>query len=172
MIKKEIREDEEIVIESLRNKLKHIDFLVPTKQIQKGFDFVMYSASKDYFLKVQVKGSRVYENGFLWFKVFDLAENVDYFVFTGSYYKYKATLRNGRLDRKIDNMILIFSREEIKRFFDNNLKKKTDEQDNQFYIRIENENEVYWERGRGNSGKDLSDYLLKNKLKEIEEKIS
>lgn len=174
------------VAQKLKNELKCSVF-IPMSAQEKGIDLLFYKFEdgKNKILTVQVKNSRSYverEDGVfchgLWFNRFVPQDNADWFILIGSYPKFpQDTHYKGKVEWS--EIFLAFTYAEMKDFMDNLTQKKDNTKpDKMFCFRFKNndgeELKIEQTRGYHENGidkRDMSKYLLNNRIEEIRKSL-
>ena len=164
-----------IVADTLCNLLKNCSVFVPASSQEKGIDLLLYQHKDKQtgIVGVQVKMSRTYQVGkkyahTLWFNRFEPQSNANLFILTGTY----ASSPNGSESRisKIqwENIMLAFTYQEMKEFMES-VRLKTDptKYDKMFGFGFNSPSAIFQTRGFSTE-RDMSCYLLKSRIDEIE----
>lgn len=175
-------------INEIKKKLKGgYSFYVPTSRQQKGIDFIIHNSQNNTFLRFQVKssrsyvhepglkkrGGRIYQNNFWFNSFFERYKdgNADYYILFGLYPEYKIgkNIRSKKVFWK--NLILCFSEQEMFECLRTIKLTKKNKMDPFFGVSFDYVDEIFATRGfQGNP--NLSKYLLKNKLNELQNKLT
>lgn len=164
------------VADTLSKKLKNISVFVPASSQEKGIDLLLYrhENGKRTTLTVQVKMSRTYINvnpkyeNTLWFNRFEPQENADWFILTGMYAAFPKSLDAAVKEAQWNNIMLAFTYNEMVEFMDEVRQKKDKTKvDKMFGFGFNCVDEIFQTRGYG-SERDMSKYLLENRLDDIE----
>ncbi len=165
------------VADYLRKHLKNVSVFVPTSAQEKGIDLLLYKFKKNKHkvLTVQVKMSRTYVNErkdmpyFLWFNRFGMHDNADWFMLVGIYCTNKRMLK--AKNTKWGTIILALKNKEMNRFL-KNIKQKKDPSklDKMFGLRFDDDKNIVLSRG-STKKKDMSKYLIENRINEIMKKF-
>ena len=161
-----------------------VSAFIPASRQEKGIDLILYrdTGSANEFLTVQVKQSRTYyENkvlkvngqkvpvvGACLFYRFDVPDNADWFLFVGTRVVHpqswdKASIR----DVSWDPLILAFNKSEMKSFMAGVKQRKDPTKDDKMFDFCYNDNgKVYQKRGC-QEPRDVTQYLLENRINDI-----
>ena len=166
------------VAEELRKSIKGSSIWITTSSQEKGIDLLLYKRVNDSnkFVTIQVKSSRSYKstkyNNYFWLNRFAPNPNADFFAIIGIYPdRNRETDDIALKDLVWKDVILIFSYKEICELLENAVTKKDNKPDNMWAFAFNNVKNIYLARGK-NDGKEITNNLLKYKLKEIEDKIN
>lgn len=164
------------VAEQLAKKIKDASVYIPLSAQEKGIDLLLYKHKdgRNVTTTVQVKMSRGYRERLkkypyqLWFRRFDIQDNADWYVLVGIYAKH-ATDADARVtDISWEEIMLAFTNEEMKRFMSEVKQKKDPSKDDKFfYFGFDEKKNVFQTRGYPEE-RDMSSYLIENRLADIE----
>ena len=165
-------------------KDRKISIFIPASRQEKGIDMLMYyyENNKNKTASVQVKQSRTYyENrvidvdgvktpvtGYLWFTRFDVPENADWIILTGTRVIHpKPWEKSGIKDVSWDPIMLAFTGDEMRDFMSNVKQRKDPTKDDRMFGFWYDENgNIYQERGCV-SNRKMSAYLIENRIAAI-----
>ena len=171
-------------INQLTHSFKKSDgfaFFIPLSRQQKGIDFLMLNQNSNKILKVQVKASRSYKHSKetknfiygLWFNNFidNFNErNADLYILFGLY-PYLSDGKNIKSKKRIwKSIILCFDSKEMYDLLLNVKTKKEQKKDRFFGFGFNETDEIFKERGF-NKQEKISNHLLKNYYKKIEDML-
>ncbi|MEK6873048.1 MAG: hypothetical protein AABW90_03480 [Nanoarchaeota archaeon] len=182
---------EHVIAEELNKyfpKKEGYSILIPLSRQQKGFDIILYNIKTKKVITIQVKSSRTYEGNpnkkrskyperkfYTWFNTFKIEKgSADCYILFGVYKKYpymKKLDKSRKISKWYSHIFLIFNEEEMSKFLSEIKTKKGNKQDSKFSFGFDNEKEVFLTRGASNQP-NISQFLFKNKLKEIKERIN
>lgn len=164
------------VADFLSKRIKDASVFIPASAQEKGIDLLLYR-----FLNgcnttntIQVKMSRTYYWGSeaaypytLWFNRFAVPENANWFVLVGIYSKCPVddTGKANRTDW--DKIMLAFTNKEMRTFM-NEVRQKKDpsKEDKMFGFGFDDNGRIVQTRGYAQQ-RDMSAYLIENRLDEI-----
>ena len=163
---------------------KKVSIFIPASRQEKGIDMLIYAYEngKNKISTVQVKQSRTYyENkvitvegvkmpvtGYLWFNRFEVPENADWIILTGTRVIHPQTWeKSGIKDVSWDPIMLVFTGDEMRDFM-KNVKQRKDptKDDKMFGFWYDDNGEIYQERGCAVNRK-MSQYLIENRIVDI-----
>ena len=159
----------------LSKNIKDASVFVPTSAQEKGIDLLLYKFNNGVNLinTIQVKMSRTYYGinkkyqGILWFNRFEPQDNADWFILVGIYAKFPDELDSKADATQWDTVMLAFKNKEMKQFMNEvRLKKNPDKEDKMFGFGFNGKDEIVQTRGYGEE-RDMSFYLIENRLDEI-----
>ena len=171
-------------------KADGFSFYVPTSRQNKGVDFLVYGSRHNKYLRFQVKSSRCYihddprslEKGnfkfSLWFNNFRkryTAGEADYYLLFGLYPDYAIVKPIDAKKSFWRPLILCFPDVEMKKVLDAVLTKRDKKPDQFFYVEFDSPEKIWGTRGFLSFPKgkrDLTDYVLKNRLQGIKDDLS
>ena len=142
---------------------------------EKGIDLLLYRYDKgcNKTVTIQVKMSRTYYNDkkkfpfYLWFNRFLIHKNADWYILVGIYAKHPQKA-NSRAKGKIwDTIMLAFTNKEMSNFM-KGVKQKKDptKADKMFGFDFDSSKRIFQTRGCANE-KDMSSFLIENKINDI-----
>ena len=127
-------------------------------------------------LTVQVKMSRTYEDDKkelpygLWFNRFDTHDNADWYMLVGNYCKNKKSLKANNTNW--GTIILAFNNKEMNKFLKIVRLRNDDSKPDKFFgLRFDDDKNIILTRG-SKIKKDMSKYLIENRIDEIIEKFN
>ena len=149
---------------------------IPASRQQKGVDLILANLNANKMVKIQIKASRSYQtNGKdpeytygLWFNNFiDKYQkgNADYYILYGIYPEY--TGKNLASKKIWKDIYHCFSEKEMSTLLNKVKLRRSDKKDTFFGLVFNNDKKIKTERGFRKE-EDLTDYLLQNKIGEIE----
>lgn len=163
---------------------KKISIFIPASRQEKGIDLLIYSfeSKKNSIASIQVKQSRTYYKnqvidvdgvktpvtGYLWFNRFEVPENADWIILTGTRVIHpKAWDKSGINDVSWDPIMLAFTGDEMRKFM-KNVKQRRDptKDDKMFGFWYDDNGDIYQERGCAVNRK-MSQYLIENRIVDI-----
>lgn len=162
----------------LTNALRNTSIFIPASAQEKGIDLLLYrfdeNENKNSVVSIQVKMSRTYTNKHfsnnLWFNRFDPQKNADWFILVGIYADFPKEENNSISNAQWKTIMLAFSNAEMCEFMDNVRQKRNPEKpDKMFGFGFNNEDEIFQTRGCSEMRHDMSNFLLKNRINEIEQ---
>ena len=109
----------------------------------------------------------------LWFYRFDIPENADWFILVGIYAEYPDEAESAKVyEPQFREIMLAFTQSEMKEFMEEvRLKKSPDKYDKMFGFGFNNRNKIFQTRGYPTE-RDMSKYLIENRIGEISERFS
>ena len=164
------------VANELQSKIKNCSVFIPASAQEKGIELLLYRNEDglNRCVTIQVKMSRTYNYGnkdfanTLWFNRFEPQSNADWFVLTGLHTAFPQNDNVKIADAQWNSMFLAFSYNEMVEFMESvRCKKDTSKPDKMFGFGFNNAEEVYQTRGY-TEVRDMSKFLLKNRITEIE----
>jgi len=170
----EVPYDEAIAIDEMKKLFKKNDgysFLVPISKQQKGYDFVILNSNTKKIMRVQVKGSKTYQEHkkykyYFWFNNFidKLDDNVvDAYVFVCSCEEKGRNIKQARRT----NMLLAFDNREMKSVLKKAVTKKDKKPDKFIGIGSNDLLNVFGDRVLLD-GHDFTKQLLTNKAETLQ----
>ncbi len=163
---------------------KKVSIFIPASRQEKGIDMIVYAfdGKKNQFASVQVKQSRTYYqdkvivvngksvpvSGYLWFNRFDVPDNADWLILTGTRVIHPATWKNaGIKDVSWDPIMLAFTRNEMNAFMNNVKQRKNPTKDDKMFgFWYDEEGNIYQTRGCF-VNREMNAYLIENRIAEI-----
>jgi len=163
---------------------KKVSIFIPASRQEKGIDMIVYSfdGNKNQFATVQVKQSRTYYkdkvltvsgktvpvSGYLWFNRFDVPDNADWIILTGTRVIHPAAWENaGIKDVSWDPIMLAFTRDEMSVFMKNVKQRKNPTKDDKMFgFWYDESGNIYQERGCP-VNREMNAYLIENRIAEI-----
>jgi len=157
-------------------KKENFSVSIPLSRQQKFYDLLLINGKNKKVIAIQVKSSRTYHNSKkgdeynCWLHNFDIKDNYsDYYFF---YITYPILDKNFRQRPTWDRKILVFNRKEMRHIL-KNVKIKSGKKGHFFWFIFNSSNdEIGFSSGGGNYINGLQKNLLKNKLKEIKNKLA
>lgn len=163
------------VADFLTNNIKNSSVFIPSSPQEKGIDLLLYRYQNNSNMTntIQVKMSRSYENkkwsNILWFNRFKVPENADWIILVGIYAEKTQDQEELTTNIKWNEIMLAFTNEEMKKFMSEVRQKKDPEKnDRMFAFGFNNPEKIYQTRGY-HKERCMSEYLIQNRLKEIED---
>jgi len=165
------------VANCLAEKISDASVFIPASAQEKGIDLLLYRHcdGRNMTNTVQVKMSRTYYSKkatdeypyYLWFNRFDVPENADWFVLVGIYARLPKEAGSLK-GQDWGEIMLAFTNEEMCTFMDEVRQKRNPEKaDKMFGFGFDDEEHIVQTRGYATK-RDMSAYLLENRLAEIE----
>lgn len=166
------------VADYLSKKIKDSSVFIPTSAQQKGIDMLLYRYVDNHNITntIQVKMSRTYykerqRKGFtynLWFNSFDIQENANWYILVGIYARFPQNA-NARAKSTIwDTIMLAFTNKEMQIFMDSVKQKKDPTKDDKMFgFGFDEDKVIYQTRGCSHPI-DVSNYLIDNRLNDIQ----
>jgi len=163
---------------------KKVSIFIPASRQEKGIDMIVYAfdGKKNQFASVQVKQSRTYYqdkvivvngksvpvSGYLWFNRFDVPDNADWLILTGTRVIHPSAWKNaGIKDVSWDPIMLAFTRNEMSAFMnDVKQRKNPTKDDKMFGFWYDEEGNIYQTRGCS-VNREMNAYLIENRIAEI-----
>ncbi|MEE1198051.1 MAG: hypothetical protein U0K54_02765 [Acutalibacteraceae bacterium] len=165
-------------------KSKNISIFIPASRQEKGIDLLVYSfdGKNNQIASVQVKQSRTYYKnkllpvngkkipvtGYLWFNRFDVPDNADWIILTGTRVVHPTNWEKASInDVSWDPIMLAFTHDEMTVFM-SNVKQKKDptKDDKMFGFWYDEEGNIYQERGCP-VNREMNAYLIEKRISEI-----
>lgn len=166
------------VADYLSKKLKDVSVFVPASAQEKGIDLLLYRYDHgcNKANTIQVKMSRTYYNDkvnsrfpyHLWFNRFPIQPNANWYILVGIYAKHPKNGQNARANSTSwDTVMLALTNKEMSIFM-SEVKQKKDptKDDRMFGFGFDDNNKIYQTRGYAEL-RDMSPYLIENRLDEI-----
>ena len=166
------------VADYLSKKLKNISVFIPASAQEKGIDLLLYRHDHgcNKSNTIQVKMSRTYysekqDSGYpyyLWFNRFPVQQNANWFILVGIYAKRPVDEQNAKAKSTIwDTIMLAFTNKEMSLFM-SEVKQKKDptKDDRMFGFGFDDSKMIFQTRGYLEN-RDMSQYLIENRLEEI-----
>ena len=165
------------VANCLAEKISDASVFIPASAQEKGIDLLLYRHcdGRNTTNTVQVKMSRTYYSKkaadeypyYLWFNRFDVPKNADWFVLVGIYARLPKEAGSLK-GQDWGEIMLAFTNEEMRAFMDEVRQKRNPEKaDKMFGFGFDDEEHIVQTRGYATK-RDMSAYLLENRLAEIE----
>lgn len=163
------------VADKLCNTLKNCSVFVPASSQEKGIDLLLYQNKNGHnqTIGVQVKMSRTYQVGkhyshTLWFNRFEPQSNADLFILTGTYATPSNNTKTRITNIQWENIMLAFTFQEMKDFMESvRLKKDPTKYDKMFGFGFNSPDIIVQTRGYAIE-RDMSQFLLQNRIGDIE----
>ena len=168
------------VADYLSKHIKNSSVFIPASAQEKGIDLLLYRYNNGQNLTntFQIKMSRTYYDDkpnakhpyYLWFNRFPIHNNADWYVLVGIYAKRPEDAQNAKVSStNWDKIMLAFKNEEMAKFM-SEVKQKKDagKDDMMFGFGFDDEKNIFQTRGYFEE-RDMTDYLIDNRLHEIEE---
>lgn len=171
------------VADYLAKKMKDVSVFVPASAQEKGIDFLLYrfAEGRSQTNTIQVKMSRTYymKNGkqqfpyHLWFNRFTVQPNAGWYVLVGIYARNQEAGKSaGTVRMEWDTIMLAFTNGEMMRFMEQVRQKKDPAKpDKMFGFGFDDDRKIYQTRGFPVE-RDMSRYLIENRLEEMERSFS
>jgi len=163
------------VANALSKKLKNVSVFVPASSQEKGIDLLLYRNQNNHnrVITVQVKMSRSYTGigkkytNTLWFNRFVPQSNADLFILTGTYAQFPQSTDKPSANPCWQDMTLVFTFDEMTTFMEEvRLKKDPSRYDKMFGFGFNSPDEIYQTRGYSKE-RDMSHFLLQNRITDI-----
>lgn len=163
------------VADYLSKNIKEASVFIPSSAQEKGIDLLLYKFSNGVNLinTIQVKMSRAYYNinskyqSMLWYNRFEPQDNADWFILVGIYAKSPKDVNAPVKAFEWDKIMLAFKNKEMKQFMDEvRLKTDTERKDKMFGFGFNDKSEIVQTRGHIEE-RDMSQYLIENRIEEI-----
>ena len=166
------------VADYLSKKIRDSSVFIPTSAQQKGIDMLLYRYVDNHNITntIQVKMSRTYykerqRKGFtynLWFNRFDIQENANWYILVGIYARFSQNA-NARAKSTIwDTIMLAFTNKEMQMFMDSVKQKKDPTKDDKMFgFGFDEDKVIYQTRGCSHPI-DVSNYLIDNRINDIQ----
>lgn len=163
---------------------KKVSIFIPASRQEKGIDMIVYAfdGKKNQFASVQVKQSRTYYqdkvivvngksvpvSGYLWFNRFDVPDNADWLILTGTRVIHPSAWKNaGIKDVSWDPIMLAFTRNEMSAFMNNVKQRKNPTKDDKMFgFWYDEKGNIYQTRGCS-VNREMNAYLIENRIAEI-----
>lgn len=165
------------VVDYLSKKIKGTSVFIPASAQEKGIDLLLYRYENgcNKTNTIQVKMSRTYYNDkedsgypfYLWFNRFPVQQNANWYILVGIYAKHSDEPNAGVKSTTWDTIMLAFTNEEMSLFM-SEVKQKKDptKDDRMFGFGFDSSKAIYQTRGFREI-RDMSQYLIENRLDEI-----
>lgn len=166
------------VADYLAKKLKDVSVFIPASAQEKGIDLLLYRYDHgcNQSNTIQVKMSRTYYNDrenagfpyYLWFNRFPVQPNANWYILVGIYAKHPDNQRNAKAKSTTwDTIMLAFTNEEMALFLSEvKQKKNPTKEDRMFGFGFDDDKSIFQTRGYFEN-RDMSRYLIENRLEEI-----
>lgn len=165
------------VADYLAKKIKNSSVFIPASAQEKGIDLLLYRYENDQNTTntIQVKMSRTYYIErtnkklpyLLWFNRFSVQENANWYVLVGIYAKLPDDIDAKVKSTSWDKIMLAFTNEEMSKFMaEVKQKKNPSKDDKMFCFSFDDNKNIYQTRGYVEY-RDMSKYLIENRLDEI-----
>ena len=166
------------VADYLSKRLKGTFIFIPASAQEKGIDLLLYRYDHgcNKSNTIQVKMSRTYYNekedsGFpyyLWFNRFPIQENANWYILVGIYAKHADNALSARANSTTwDTIMLAFTNKEMSLFMSEVKQKKDPSKDDRMFgFGFDSTKAIYQTRGYAKI-RDMSYYLIENRLDEI-----
>lgn len=163
------------VADYLSKNIKEASVFIPSSAQEKGIDLLLYKFSNGMNLinTIQVKMSRAYYNvsskyqSTLWYNRFEPKDNADWFILVGIYANCPTDVNASIKAFEWDTIMMAFKNKEMKQFMDEvRLKTNTERKDKMFGFGFNEKNEIVQTRGYIKE-RDMSQYLIENRIEEI-----
>jgi hypothetical protein len=164
------------VADYLSKKIKASVF-IPASAQEKGIDLLLYryNNGKNETTTIQVKMSRTYYRKssknypyYLWFNRFPIQDNANWYILVGIYAKHSSNVNAKAKSISWDTVMLAFNHDEMAVFMDLvKQKKDSTKPDKMFGFGFDDLKKIYQTRGCSKD-KDMSCYLIENRLKDIQ----
>lgn len=164
------------VVDYLSKKINSSVF-IPASAQEKGIDLLLYryNNGKNETTTIQVKMSRTYYGRssqkhpyYLWFNRFPVHDNANWYILVGIYAKHSNNVNAKATSTSWDTVMLAFNHDEMVQFLDSvRQKKDTSKHDKMFGFGFDDSKSIYQTRGCAGE-KDMSKYLIENRLKDIQ----
>ncbi len=166
------------VADYLSKKIKGVSVFIPASAQEKGIDLLLYRHDHgcNKSNTIQVKMSRTYYSEketsdfpyYLWFNRYTVQENANWYILVGIYAKHSDDELNAKAkSTRWDTIMLAFTNKEM-RLFMSEVKQKKDptKDDKMFGFGFNSNKTIYQTRGYFEN-RDMSQYLIENRLDEI-----
>lgn len=173
-----IQYGEFVVADYLSKKIKNTSIFIPASSQEKGIDLLLYRNDHgvNKLNTIQVKMSRTYysENSnsaypyYLWFNRFQVQQNANWYILISIYAKYTNDIKNMRgKNSALDSIMLAFTNKEMSIFMSQvKQKKDSSKDDKMFGFGFDFQKSIYQTRGF-TENRDMSHYLIENRIAEI-----
>lgn len=162
------------VADYLAGNMKNVSVFIPASAQEKGIDLLLYRYDHgcNKLNTVQVKMSRTYYSKretsefpySLWFNRFPVQSNANWYVLVGIYADPQKARANSRT---WDTVMLAFTNKEMASFMSEvKLKRDPSKDDKMFGFGFRSSREIFQTRGYPEK-RDMSHYLIENRLEEI-----
>ena len=169
-------------------KNKKISIFIPASRQEKGIDLLVYSFEKglNKVITIQVKQSRTYYQnkvirmgekripvtGYIWFNRFDVPQNADWFILTGTRVIHpKEFKKAGISDVSWDPIMLAFSKEEMTEFMNGVKQRKNPTKDDMMFGFWYDENGMIYQTRGCLENRDMSNFLIEKRISDIENRL-
>ena len=166
------------VADYLSKHIKNASVFIPASAQEKGIDLLLYRHNNgcNTTNTIQVKMSRTYYSNkeaelpyHLWFNRFPIHKNADWYILVGIFAKRPKDIENAKVNSTSwDTIMLAFTNKEMTKFMSEvKLKKDNSKDDKMFGFSFDDEKNIFQTRGY-NEMRPMSQYLIENRLFEIE----
>ena len=167
------------VADYLTKNLNDASVLIPSSAQQKGIDLLLYRFrdGRNTTNTVQVKMSRTYYIDkprkrfpyYLWFNRFPIHDNADWYILVGIYAKRPKGPNAKVYNTYWDTTMLAFTHNEMEQFLDEvRQKKDPTKPDRMFGFGFNDDKKIFQTRGYV-SQREMTDHLIENRLKDIQD---
>lgn len=162
----------------LAKEIKGASVFVPASAQEKGIDLLLYRYDNgcNKSSTVQVKMSRTYfdEKGttgypyHLWFNRFPVQQNANWYILVGIYPKHPCDEANAKVKSTVwDTIMLAFTKKEMSLFLSEVKQKKDSTKDDRMFGFGFDDNKAIFQTRGCVENRDMSHYLIENRLEEI-----
>ncbi|MDO5399783.1 MAG: hypothetical protein Q4F17_02220 [Eubacteriales bacterium] len=166
------------VADYLSKKLKDVSVFVPASAQEKGIDLLLYRFDHgcNKANTVQVKMSRTYYNikgnsafpYYLWFNRFPVQPNANWYILVGIYAEHPESGQNGEVKgTQWGTIMLAFTNKEMSVFMSEVKQKKDPTKDDKMFGFGFNDSHMIFQTRGYREKRDMSSYLIENRLDEI-----
>ncbi len=167
------------VADYLSKNIKDSSVFIPASAQEKGIDLLLYRHNNgcNTTNTIQVKMSRTYYNDkkdtsypyYLWFNRFAVQKNANWFILVGIYAKRPDDPSNAKAKSTCwDTIMLAFTNKEMQKFMNEvKLKKDSSKDDKMFGFGFDDNKMIFQTRGY-EYHRDMTPYLIENRLSEIQ----
>ena len=166
------------VADYLSKKIKDASVFIPASAQEKGIDLLLYRHDHgcNKANTVQVKMSRTYYSEketsdfpyYLWFNRFPIQQNANWYILVGIYAKHPDNEISAKAKNIVwDTIMLAFTNKEMSLFMAEVKQKKDNTKDDRMFgFGFDDNKVIYQTRGYAEK-RDMSHYLIENRLEEI-----
>ena len=166
------------VADYLAKKIKNVSVFIPASAQEKGIDLLLYRHNYgcNTTNTIQVKMSRTYYSEktdavypyYLWFNRFPIQKNANWYILVGIYAKRPEDAENAKAkSTSWDTIMLAFTNKEMTAFMASVKQKKDPTKDDKMFgFGFDDDKKVFQTRGYFEH-RDMSSYLIENRLDEI-----
>ena len=166
------------VVDYLSKEIRNTSVFIPASAQEKGIDLLLFRHlnGRNTIVTIQVKMSRTYYEHkktvpypyYLWFNRFTIHDNADWYILVGIYAKHLKKASARVKSTRWDTIMLALTHDEMVAFLTEvKQKKDSTKDDKMFGFGFDDTKQIFQTRGYLHH-RDMSQYLIENRLVEIE----